>query len=105
MDNERWHGDEALRIHPVKQLPPGLVRPGAAAEELGGGEPRQARLGEERPLGIAVHDELPLVVVAGPEAAGERVEGGHVSVGDEAVKEEALDGWGVEPEDVEEGER
>jgi len=117
LDDERWHGDEALRLHPVVQLPPGLVRRGAAAaaEEVGGGEPREASLGEERPLGIAVHDELPFLLVAGPEPAGERVVvdehpsqrrpqrvGGHGGVGREHV--EVLDGETEEPLVVEVGE-
>jgi hypothetical protein len=73
LDDERWDGDEALRLHPVHQLPPRLVRPGAALEELGSAEARQLRLGEERVLGIAVHDELAVVLIAGPEPDGERV--------------------------------
>jgi hypothetical protein len=73
LDDEGWNGDEALRLDPVHELPPRLVRPGAAAEEAVGGEARHLRLGEERALGIAVDDELPAVAVAGPEPAGERV--------------------------------
>jgi hypothetical protein len=115
LDDERWHGDEALRLHPVVQLPPGLVRPVAAAEEVGGGEAREAALGEEGALGIAVHDELPLLLGARPEPAGERVVvdehpaerrpqrvGGHGGVGAEHVQ--VLDGETEEPLVVEVGE-